>query len=72
MKISRLGWLLLLLAVTVNSVGCASSGRAVRPAACPVMPPLPQQLQKKTDYAGQVRLELYDSASLPSPSATKP
>lgn len=63
---------LLLLAVTPSLAGFGGCGQAVKPTVCPVVPPLPQKLQNKTDYAGPVRLELYGPASSPSPSATKP
>ena len=69
--IKRASWPLLLAAM-VSLGGCAATGPVAKPAAWPTVPPLPQQLQKKTDYAGSVRRELYEPASLPSPSATKP
>ncbi len=63
---------LLLLAVTPSLAGFGGCGPAVKPTACPVVPPLPQKLLNKTDYAGQAQRELYEPASSPSPSATKP
>ncbi|MCW0413468.1 hypothetical protein NB709_003344 [Xanthomonas sacchari] len=65
------GLRLLLLAVILSLAACASSGQAVKPIACPTVPPLPQKLLNKTDYAGQVRRELYEPANSPSPSETK-
>ncbi|AZR23496.1 hypothetical protein FQJ89_20150 [Xanthomonas vasicola] len=63
---------LLLLAVTPSLAGFGGCGPAVKQTACPVVPPLPQKLLNKTDYAEQARRELYEPASSPSPSATKP
>ncbi len=62
----------LLLAATVSLAACAATGPVAKPAAWPMVPPLPQRLQNKTDYAGSVRLELYGPANSPSPSETKP
>lgn len=62
---------LLLLAVILSLAACAASGQLAKPPACPVQPQLPQKLLNKTDYAGQVRRELYEPASSPSPSAMK-
>lgn len=63
---------LLLLAVTPSLAGFGGCGQVVKPTVCPVVPPLPQKLLNKTDYAGQARRELYEPASSPSPSGTKP
>lgn len=63
---------LLLLAAMVSLAGCAATGPVAKPAAWPTVPPLPQRLQNKTDYAGAVRLELYGPASSPNPNETKP
>lgn len=67
-RLSRLGPLLLMLTIA----GCASSGGSVKPAPWPEVPKLPQRLLNKTDYAKQVRAELREPSSSPSPSATKP
>lgn len=72
MRTTNKGSRLLLLVVMLSLASCASSGRPAPPVACPTMPPLPAKLLKKTDYAAQVRLELYELPSSPSPSATKP
>ncbi len=63
---------LLLLAMIPSLAGFGSCGPAVRPTGCPLVPPLPQKLQIRTDYAGQVRRELYAPASEPNPSETRP
>ena len=63
---------LLLLAATVSLAACAATGPVAKPAAWPMVPPLPQRLQNKTDYAGSVRQELYGPANAPSPSETRP
>ncbi len=63
---------LLLLAVTPSLAGFGGCGPVVKPTVCPVVPPLPQKLLNKTDYAGQARRELYEPVSSPNPSATKP
>lgn len=63
---------LLLLAVTPSLAGFGGCGQVVKPTVCPAVPPLPQKLLNKTDYAGQVRRELYEPASSRNPSATKP
>lgn len=71
MRTTRNVWHLLLLAVIPSLAGFGSCGANVKPTACPEVPQLPQKLLNKTDYAAQVRRELYEPSSLHSPSATK-
>lgn len=66
------GSLLLSLAVMASLAGCAATGPVAKPTAWPTVPPLPQRLQSKTDYAGLVRQELYGPVSSRNPSETKP
>ena len=72
MMTTRNVWRLLLLAVIPSLAGFGSCGANVKPTACPEVPQLPQKLLNKTDYAAQVRRELYEPSNSPSPSATKP
>lgn len=67
-KPSRLAPLLLSLLLA----GCASYGGSAKPTPWPEVPPLPQRLLNKTDYAKTVHAELREPSSSPSPSATKP
>lgn len=61
-----------LLTLLLASAGCASSGGSTKPPSWPEVPPLPQRLLNKTDYAAKVRAELFEPSSSPSPSETKP
>ncbi len=63
---------LALLPLSLLLAGFGSCGGNVKPTPWPEVPPLPQRLLNKTDYAKQVRDELREPSSSPSPSATKP
>lgn len=71
MQIAKIAGRLLLLAGILTLAGCSTSGQAAKRSDWPTVPPLPQKLRNKTDYAGQVRQELYEPSSSPSPSETK-
>ena len=65
-------WRLLLLAATVMLSACASSGLVPPQAVCPQVPPLPERLAAKTNYAERVSREFYETLPPSSQSETRP
>lgn len=62
----------LLLICAATTCGCATSGKAVRPAApivCPVLPPVPAPLMTTPNYEQQVRGILFESAPVATPKS---
>ena len=66
-NVRRIVWL---LALSLALSSCASIGRAAKPVACPILPPVPPSLQDKTNYVEKVCGEFLDGSESCKPSAT--
>ncbi len=52
--------MLLLLACALALSGCAPNGEAVKPAVCPTLPPLPENLMQPSKAEQTVRAQLFE------------
>ena len=55
-----------LLACGLVLSGCASNGAAVKPVACPVLPPVPASLMQTPNFEQQARETLFEPQRKPT------